>query len=207
MVSIGLTGNNIYSHSYNDCKNTTTWHFVNYNLILPNCLGFNIHNYVNKEIYVHQNTSIKPDFLSRAVFLSDRRYIGISFIVDKHDSNISYSGDFTKLNSNIELTKDNIIFYFYRQCNCKRISKLIIPLEIANRFDEINLKIKNIRNMIMKFITYKSSNTKTLTLNISNLLELNFTDIDSFAKRLHNSNNDEYMNLYNTYINILLSNI
>jgi len=209
LVYIEVIDNNIYDPNFREDKsmNTTTWHFTNYNLIIPNYLGFDIHNYVDQEIYIDYDPSIRNKFLSSTIFLRDNKSIAATFTIDKKPLfRITYSKRFQKLSSNIELTKYNLIFHFYRHYRCKKPSRLVIPLEIANQFDEVDLYIDNAMKIAMFFRMLNNKNEKTLVLDAHNLVELNFADVDSCKKRFPASL-ENIMNFYNTYMNILLSRI
>jgi len=200
---MAIKDKNIYCY-FNPIKekdvNTTTWHFINRNIVIFNCLGFDIHNYVDEKIFVDRMLPVK-------IYLKNDKEIDVKYIREKVTrSQIIYRKSFMVLHSNIELTKDNVIFYFYRYYNCKKPSKLIIPLEIANIFNMIIMLMDIKDGMLLRFISFENKYDKTFVLYVRGLTELNFTDVDSVTKRLLPvDGNPTYF--YDAYMSILLSRI
>jgi len=185
-VYVDIEDNNIYCTAYDDNNNNKTyWHFNNYNLILTNSLGFDIHNYVNKNIIVSKDVLNKKGYhLESSANVAD---VGFVIKNKKEFSKIVtyYTKNMMLVHENVEITKENVIFYFYRHYNCKKPSKIIVPLEIANNFVLVTMFLhkKDIIQLTFNLKHYDSP-YKDILFNIKDIDELNIADTEFCKKRI-----------------------
>ena len=198
---VKVINNNIYCTYDGDIKDydKTYWHFNNYNIILQNCLGFDIHNYVNKDLVVADHL-LKEEENNK--WHNTYMLKNVAFNVKDKKELINgatyYTSDSVIIHNNVKITKNNVIFYFYKHILCKKPSRLIIPVDIANTVDAITLLMHKKDMVQLVFDRYQIC-YKDIFFNFKDIDELNFADIEFCKKRITRGLDD--------YFSILLERI
>jgi len=141
-------------------KNTTYWHFNNYDVIFPNWLGFDIHNYIDNRI----EYDFCSEYGSRQILIN-----GSYHPFDIHDIfSINTSWDIrikpeNSINGIMKLDTDGIICYFIHNDKSKGIKVKnnlfnfeFVRMMIKDYFDEIAIDyIVNNEIITLSFIRSK----------------------------------------------------
>ena len=170
-IYVKKVNNNIYFLCNPDeTFSKTTWRFRNYNLIMPNKLGYDIDNYID--------TDIKVDFRKRYTNIIVGKFIDFNNFYIATDLNsiwprctqVSLTDNFSELYENVELTGDNVIVHLFdiKDTNHK-IRKIIIPINILDGIGELIIEFSNFG----EYLELIYGNDK-IDLDINN----NFNDID-----------------------------
>ena len=141
-------------------KNTTYWHFRNYDVIFPNWLGFDIHNYIDNYI----EYSLCSIYGSRQILINELYYpfdVSDMFSEDARWKIMIMPEN--SINGTMKLDNDATIYYFVHINKVKgiRIRKDLfnfdfVRMEVKDYFDEITIDyIDNNKLMSLSFIRSK----------------------------------------------------
>jgi len=188
-----IKDNNIFYYMPPDFSVTKTyWHFKNYNIIMPNWLGFDIHNFKDDELNIEK---MKDSLIIKKymIYCDDiRHYYYIDSI---------YSKQTPILNNLSELKDDKIIFYviYNPDLNGGKPRKVIVPLDIIPDSGEFDVEIDNLAKLLCIALP---PSYRRIFFNIKNLNE-NF-DISDAQKCIKMILEKEQIE---DYINLLLGKI
>ena len=192
--------NNIYYFcNPTESDGKTIWHFKNYNLIMPNKLGYDINNYIDIDIKVDLRRQHNDIILGRFVSLGnvyiniiDSKFVWLNF------SHIYLNSDFSKLYENVEFINNNLIVHMpiIKNPNHK-IRKIIVPIDIIKGIGEIIIEYLLYGN----YLEFKYNDNKIIVNILDDFDDINIADYDRVSKLILD---DIYMVAYNK---LLLLNI
>ena len=133
---ISFNDNNIYIDlKPKDKTYKVTWHFKDYNIILPSPFGFDINNYAEREINIDR-TAILFNRTTNDYYINVGNGFlksSIEYAFYREGPNIRYI-----INNVTELTDDNIIFHYIYNRKTSAKSKIIIPRFLLNGKDRMS---------------------------------------------------------------------
>ena len=183
-VLVKIENNDIYcTYGYFEDYSKTYWHFRNYNVILQNCFGFDIHNYVNKDLIVEDSILEEKYSKWRSTDFLEGVTVSAKDKKEIIDCATYYTPNSTIIHSNVKVTKNNVIFYFYKHMSHKKPSKLIIPIDIANTAYSVILFVHKRDIAQLTFYKYQECH-KDIFIDLKDIDKLSIADIELCKNRI-----------------------